>query len=118
MEGILMNGCKAFFDAESFHAYYAYTGDGNLENPPWNSFWDTNGPVVAVKGNYLREVMLQHGAGDKLLFNSEGAIICGPFMPDPEYDEICMLEDFENTKACYVTKSYASAIVTGLDANI
>lgn len=118
LEGILMNGGKDFFDAVSFHAYDAYTGDGNFENPPWNSFWNTTGPVVAAKGSYLRGVLNQHGAEDKMLFNSEGAIICGPFMPDPEFDEICMSEDFENTKAYYVTKIYASAIATGLDANI
>jgi hypothetical protein len=119
LEGILINGGKDFFDAVSFHAYDAYIGEGNFNNPPWISAWDTTGPVVAAKGSYLKGVLNQHGAGDKMLFNSEGAIICGPAgSSDPEIHKICTSEDFENTKAYYVTKIYAAAIATGLEANI
>jgi hypothetical protein len=118
LEGILMNGGKDFFDAVSFHAYDAYVGSGNYKNPDWASAWDTTGPVVAAKGDYLRGILNKYGAGNKLLLNSEGAIICGPFHYDPDYDEICTSEEFELAKAYYLTKSFASAISIGLDANI
>jgi hypothetical protein len=119
LEGILREpGAKDNFDAVSFHAYDYYLGDGNYWNPNWHSAWNTTGPVVAAKGNFLRQVLHQHGAGDKMLFNSEGAIICGPPIRDPDLDPLCTSQDFENTKAHYVTKSFAAAIATGLDANI
>ncbi|MFU8773798.1 MAG: hypothetical protein ACNA8H_15430, partial [Anaerolineales bacterium] len=118
LEGILDAGGKDYFDAVSFHAYDAYVGLGEYANPKWNSSWDTTGPVIAAKGSYLKGVLSQYGAGGKMLFNSEGAIICGPFNPTPEQVEICTAEDFENTKAYYVTKIYAAALASGLDANI
>ncbi|MBE0409923.1 MAG: hypothetical protein IBX69_09340 [Anaerolineales bacterium] len=118
LEGILVNGGKNYFDAVSFHAYDAYVGLGEYANPNWNSSWDTTGPVVTAKGNYLREILNQYGADDKMLFNSEVAIICGSFYYDPEEEEICTSDEFELTKAYYLTKSYAAAIAIGLDANI
>jgi hypothetical protein len=74
--------------------------------------------VVAAKWDNLRGIFNQYGAGNKLLFNREGAIICGRFHYDPDYDEIYTSEEFELTNAYYLTKSFASYIATDLDANI
>jgi hypothetical protein len=119
LEGILREpGARDNFDVISFHAYDYYFGDGSYSNPNWNSSWNSTGPVVIAKGNFIKDVLDEFGADEKLIFNSEGAIICGPPVRDPDFDPICMSEDFENTKAYYVAKIYAAAIATGLDANI
>jgi hypothetical protein len=119
LEGILREpGSRDNFDAVSFHAYDHYSLDGSYGNPNWNSSWNSTGPVVIAKGNFVKDVLNEFGADDKLVINSEGAIVCGPPVRNPDLDPICTSEDFENTKAYYVAKLYATAIATGLDANI
>ncbi len=58
LEGILHNGGGPFFDGVSFHSYDYYKANGDQNclycNPNWLSSWNTTGPVVALKAQYIR----------------------------------------------------------------
>jgi hypothetical protein len=115
LEGVLMNDGGDSFDGVSFHAYdYFAFEHGKYANLGWNSTWDSTGPVLAAKTNYLRNLLSEHGYVDKFLMNTEVALICGSTGREPE----CQTEDFEMTKAMYVIQSYTSALAEGLTANI
>ena len=78
LEGILVNGGGDYFDGVSFHAYDVYLGElGKYSNPNWYSSWDTTGPVLIAKSNYLRSLLDRFGLSDKFLMNTEVALICG-----------------------------------------
>jgi hypothetical protein len=122
-EGSLKAGTGPYFDGVSFHAFDYYTGPlGEFYNPSWNSSWDTTGPVVIAKANYIKSLldMPEYGAQGKFLMNTESAIICGGFQ-DPPGTGDCDAEpnsEFERTKAYYVTKLYAVSQSLGLRASV
>lgn len=116
LERVLSVGAGNSFDGVSFHAYDYYAADENLigkyRNPNWNSTWDTNGSALTKKADYLRSVLSSYGVGNKFLMNTELALLC--------YGDssICEANNFNETKAIYVTHSYVDAFVKGLRANI
>ena len=58
LEGILLNGGGEFFDSVSFHAYDYYGSNlGEYSNANWHSSWNTTGPVLTAKVNYLRKLL-------------------------------------------------------------
>ncbi len=115
LQGILEGGGGEFFDGVSFHAYDYYQGTpGNYSNPNWYSAWDTTGPVLKAKANYLHAVLESYGYPDKFLMNTETALLCGRDGKEP----VCQTEDFERTKASYLSMANAAALADGLRANI
>ncbi len=127
--GILRNGGGPYFDGVSFHAYdyYTYTWgasyDANLgtyqRNTNWSSSWNTTGPVLIEKTNFLNSVMATYGVTGKYLLNTEVALLCkictgvvvSPYNENPT-------PAFEMTKAYYITQAYAAALTLGLKANL
>ena len=115
LEGILDAGGGDYFDGVSFHAYdYYYGGLGKYGNLNWHSEWNSTGPVLSQKTEYIRSILNQFGYFDKYLINSEVAIICGSTGEEP----YCQTDEFELTKAYYAAQAYASALAEGLKANI
>lgn len=115
LQGILEDGGGEFFDGVSFHAYDYYQGTpGNYSNPNWYSTWDTTGPVLGAKANYLHAVLESYGYPDKFLMNTETALLCGRDGKEP----VCQTGDFERTKASYLSEANAAALAEGLRANI
>ena len=110
LEGILLNGGGPYFDGVSFHAYDYYLNQlGQYGNPNWQSAWNTTGPSVTAKAQFIQSVLSQYGVSGKFLMNTETALLC----------ELCSNDaDFETTKASYVAQSYAAAISQWLRANI
>jgi hypothetical protein len=120
LEGALRSGAGPHFDAVSFHAYdYFYAPNGGIgvyANLNWNSFYNTTGPATHAKTQFVKNTLSAFGETNKLLINSETALIC---FPDGHPN--CTLgptSDFALSKAYYVAMSYAAAIAEGLDANI
>ena len=115
LEGVLQNGGGDFFDGVSFHAYDYYYGEfPKYANPNWHSSWDTTGPVLIAKTNYLQSLLSAYGYPEKLLINTETAVICGSDGKEPA----CLTDEFDQTKANYAAQSYSAAIAEGLRANI
>lgn len=118
LEGILQAEGGDFFDGISFHAYdyYNYDGIGKFSNNNWHSSWETTGPVNTVKTRYIVELLREFGysQSEKLLLNTESAIICSEDYPCDE----TLFSDFELTKAYYLVQAYTVAIAEGLDANL
>lgn len=124
LTGILEAGGGDYFDGVGFHAYDYYTywepELGSYVNNHWGSGWDTTGPVINAKADYIRQVLDEFGVEDKFLVNTEGSLICGPIDDwyteegcESTYDSL-----YEQTKARYVTQLYASAIASDLKADI
>lgn len=110
LEGILVDGAGDYFDGVSFHAYDFYQGSGNYySNPLWNSAWNTTGPVVAAKAQFIRDVLNRHNVQGKFLMDTEAAMMF--------YGGICNVE-CEQIKAMYVGQAYATAYAQQLRANI
>jgi len=115
LEGILRrNGANDggnYFDGANFHAYDYYQGQsGQYSNPNWQSAWNTTGPVLIAKAQFIQGLLNTYGVSGKFLINTEAALICpGCSSNDPTY---------ETTKAYYVAQAYAAAIAQGLRANI
>lgn len=122
LEGILLAGAGNSFDGVSFHAYDYYQywigGFGVFNNDGWNTAWDTTGPVVKAKTEFVKEVLNEYSVTGKDLYNTESAIlntsdefaqagICKPFNIN-----------YENTKASHLVQSYTFAKALGLRANI
>jgi len=115
IEGILRNGGGDYFDGISFHAYdYYFGGLGKYGNKGWRSAWDTTGPVVSAKANYLRSLLAQYGHPEKYLLNTEVAILCG----STGNESACQTEEFARIKANYLAEANAAAQAEGLQANI
>jgi hypothetical protein len=109
-DGILEGGGGAYFDGISFHAYDYYGGEpGTYANTSWNSAYDTTGPVVTAKLGYLRARLQEYGVTGKYFLNTENSLL---------FDEWVGDADFEETKAGYLVKSYATSISLGLKANL
>lgn len=115
LEGILVNKGGNYFDGVSFHGYDYYAGSlGKYNNGNWHSSWDTTGPVLIAKANYLRNLLAEYGYPNKYLINTENAILCGR----DGKEDICQAEDFALTKAYYLVQAFAAARAEGLRANI
>jgi hypothetical protein len=115
LEGILRNDGGPYFDGVSFHAYDYYLGTlGGYYNPNWTSAWNTTGPVVITKTQFIQSVLSQYGVTSKYLMNTESAVICGT----TGLEAPCLLDTFSKTKAYFVAESYAAAIAQGLRANV
>jgi hypothetical protein len=115
MEGILRNGGGDFFDGISFHAYdYYYEIYHQYGNPNWQSTWNTTGPALIAKTDYLRSLLGIYGHPNKFLMNTETALICARDEKEP----VCQTDEFDKTKGNYAAQSYAAALAKGLRANI
>ncbi|MCJ7660162.1 MAG: glycoside hydrolase family 5 protein [Anaerolineales bacterium] len=102
-----------YFDVVAFHAYDYYFGRlGIYGNTWWKSGWNSQ-LTLTKKADFLRSVMERYNI-DKPLMVTETALLCGYYGTEP----MCALPDFENTKAAYVAQSYASALASGIKANI
>ena len=107
-EGLLLS--TSSFDGVSFHGYDYYMGSlGQYGNPNWNSGWNSSGPVLVSKAEYIARLLKSSGMSDKFIMNTEVALLCDTCDDD---------NDFEITKASYVVQAYARAIANGLEANI
>ncbi len=114
LEGILdhhgLNDGKNFFDGISFHAYDYYLNiESQYNNPNWGTAWNTSGPVLIAKADYLRDILDTYGTPEKYLLNTESAILCQTCTDDAV---------FETTKARYLVQNYVAAIKLDLRANI
>jgi hypothetical protein len=114
LEGILENGGGDSFDGVSFHSYDYYLGElGMYGNGNWHSNWDTTGPALIAKTRFLRDLLGRYGYENKLLLNTELALICGRDGSEPE----CQTEEYELSKAYYLAEAALSGMSVGLDAN-
>jgi len=121
LEGILINNGAPYFDGVSFHAYDSYQGQsGRYGNPNWQSAWNTTGPVLVAKAQFIQSLLSQYSVSGKFLMNTESAVICGGFNVPPGQPpcESVSTSPFEQTKAYYVAQAYAAVIAQGLRANI
>lgn len=112
LEGILRGGGGPYFDGVGFHAYdYYYAILGQFGNPNWNSQWNTTGPTQASKMDFIQSLLSDptFGAPGKFQVNTESALLCNTCVND---------DDFESTKAYYVTRLYVSTLVLDIKANI
>ena len=121
LKGILTSGAGGSFDGVAFHAYDHYAGElGTYGNSNWRSSWSGQGPVLAAKAAFIREVLADHGVTGKYLMNTETAVLCGA-NGDPPGQGPCSSDPastFERTKADYVAQTFAAAQAGGLKANI
>lgn len=115
LEGALLNGAGDYFDGISFHSYDYYAQKfGEFNNANWNSAWNTTGPAVIAKANYLRGLLSLFSVSDKYLMNTESALLCGRDGSEAE----CQVEAYRLTKAYYLAQAYATAIAEQLRANV
>jgi hypothetical protein len=115
LEGVLKAGAGEAFDGISFHAYDYYSGDlGGYSNPNWHSTWNTTGPALIAKARYLRSLLVGYGYPDKVLINTEMAMLCGRDGSEPT----CVTEAHELTKSYYLMQANAAAVAEGLDGNL
>ncbi len=107
-EGVLR--ATSSFDGVSFHGYDYYLGSlGQYGNTNWNSGWDSYGPVLVSKAEYIAGLLQSAGLDDKFIMNTEFALLCDNCDGDG---------NFETTKASYLVQAYARTIAYGLEANI
>ncbi len=110
LEGIMLGGGGPYFDGVSFHAYDVYWGAlGQYGVTNWKSAWNTTGPTVIAKADFVKSVLAAYGFPGKFLMNTETALLCNTCSADATY---------ETTKANYVVQAYAAAMAEGLRANI
>ena len=115
LEGILASGGGDYFDGVSFHAYDFYNGAlGQYSNFNWDSSWDSTGPTLLAKVDYLRELLTTYGHPDKFLMNTEVALLCGR----TGTEDMCLGDDYANTKAYYAVQAHVAAHSVGVVANI
>jgi len=117
LEGILrhqdLNGNfdgKNYFDGVAIHAYdnYRFT-IGEYDNGGWGTSWNTTGPVLSAKAQFIKGVLNSYNASGKYLMGTEAALRLCNTSPDPI---------FNTTKAYYIAQLYAVSIVEGLKATI
>ncbi len=105
-EGILRAGGGAHFDIVSFHGYDFYDwAEGTYSNKNWGGQWNTTGPVLLRKAQFLRDVMKTYSI-NKPLIGTEVALIC--------WDCLTTTPEFERTKANYVPQAFAVAKAANL----
>jgi len=109
-EGLLVNGAGPYFDGLSFHTYdYFYNVTGVFGSDNWHSAWDTTGPLLVIKGRYLKNLMAARGVTGKFIIDTELAVLCSGCQNSTSY---------ETTKAHYIAKAYAAAMAEGYLAAI
>lgn len=125
LEGILRNGGAAAFDGLAFHAYDFFKNSPPVEvglyaNRGFQAAYNTTGPVVIPKAQFVKQMLERYGVTGKYLMNTESALICGAPVEPPGGPGCERSPDsaYEITKAYYVTEAYASAAAEGLRANI
>jgi hypothetical protein len=116
LEGILRNSgtsCFPCFDGISFHSYDFYQGQlGDYSNANWQSAWNTTGPDITAKAEFIKSLMKTYKVSGKFLMNTESGIIISP-------SDNCDGDlTFKTTKAYYVAQAYAVAVAEGLRANL
>ena len=117
LEGILLNNGGVYLDGVGFHGYDDYYGTfGKYGNLNWGSKWNTTGPSITARAQYIKYLLNTYHTSGKFIMNTETAMICGGFN-DPPGQPPCEL-DFEQTKAYYITQMYAASIAEGLRASI
>jgi hypothetical protein len=112
LEGILRtSGAAAAFDGVSYHAYDYYLGiQGEYYNPNWQSAWNTTGPVLASKTQFIQSVLAQYGVTGKYLMNTEVALVCGR----TGLEAPCLLDAYAYSKAYYMPQTYSMAMSLNL----
>ena len=121
LEGILNNGGGAYFDIVGFHAYDYYLGSaGQYGNMLWDSNWNTKGPLLNAKSQYIKGLLSKFNLSDKGLMSTETALICGQWNDPPASNgcESGWTSPYEITKAYYISQAYASAIAEGLQSTV
>lgn len=114
LQGILENGSGNSFDGVGFHSYDYYNDAlGRYGNSFWQSYWNSTGPVIIAKSNYLKGLLEDptYGLSEKFLVILESAIRCNTVWG---FD--CGT-NFEITKAYYLAQAYTVAIAQGLLGN-
>lgn len=115
LDGILSSGGGDYFDGVAFHTYDYYQNEtGKYGNSNWHSNWDTTGPVLRAKSRHLRDILSTYGLSDKLLFDTELALLCGRTGNEPE----CATESFQLTKASYLARANAAAVAESLTVSM
>jgi len=104
LEGILQAGGGDYFDGVSFHAYSYYGGrPGLMGNPNWPD----SPTVMPAKVAFLRDLLARYGYTDRLLFNTEAALLCRQASAD------CL-----DMQAAYLPRVYAEALALGLTGQV
>ena len=115
IEGILKNGGGDYFDGISFHAYdYFARLVGRYGNGSWHSVWNTTGPTLSAKADFLNALLARYGVEGKYLMNTEIGLLCG----SSGDESFCRTEAYANMKSAYLAQSYVAALAKGLYANI
>jgi hypothetical protein len=112
LDGALSVGAESAFDGVSFHAYdfyYEENGIGWYANSNWASSWDTTGPVLLAKANYIKGILSNRNVTGKYLVATEDALFCGPNRPDAPIYTICISEEHERVKSYYLAQTLAIA---------
>jgi hypothetical protein len=114
LEGILRAGGGPYFDGVSFHAYDFYDNASNTlgvyRSPSWKTAWNTTGPVLIAKANFIKGVLNQFGVSGKFLINTEVGMIC--------YKCASIPSNYEMSKVYYMPQAYAAALAVGLIGNV
>jgi hypothetical protein len=126
LEGILLNGGAPYFDGVSYHSYDYYdyidwSGTfGHYGNSSWGSAWNTTGPTLIAKTEFVKSVLSTYGVSGKFLMDTEDAIACGDENGNvpPPYTDYCHTTDFATTKTYFVAETYAAAVSEGVRANL
>lgn len=104
-DGLLVNGAGPYFDGVSFHTYdYYYSPEGRYGSENWHSAWNTTGPLLVVKGRYLKSILQKHGVTGKFIVDTEMGLLCSNCQASASY---------EATKAYYIAQAYAAAMAEG-----
>lgn len=123
-EGILVSGAGNSFNGVSFHSYEYYPwwfGEdfGHFVNDEWNSSWNTTGPVLVKKVEYILQLLQQYSVFGKDLYSTENSLIHSHI--DFLYEHgVCkpFNVDYENTKASNIVQTYTHSKALGLKTNI
>jgi hypothetical protein len=124
LAGILRSGGGNYFDGIGFHSYdyfhYWEPKLGHYSNSNWGAGWDTSGPSLNAKVDYIRQVLDDFNISGKFLIDTEDALICGPIGAPPETEgcESANNSLYEQTKARYITQLYASTIAKNVRTTI
>jgi hypothetical protein len=121
LERVLQAGAGNSFDGVSFHAYDFFfngTGLGQYSNSNWNSAWNTTGPVLLQKVNYLNSLLNNYGVRNKYLISTEVALICFEEGTEPWCTEPLLQDTFQDTKAFYLVQGFTAAFAAKVKANL
>jgi hypothetical protein len=111
LEGIVRSGGAPYFDGVGFHAYDFFGfKPGHYINNDWRSAWNTTGPVMVQKLNFLRSVLRQYNVEGKYFMMTESSILCWTCSASPA--------DHEMTKAFYVPQLFAAGMSNNVSAVI